>query len=143
MLVYLSREDIGVIQILIGNCDRDIFGLLELIFIFLKPNQILKVRNLFFCDIIHINLSIQRWSRWSLVFQIVFIRLEITFCIVSLLITIIIGGLRQVPLFFLFFDSGIDTYYKRILALTLSSSTMVLKIFLIVLVFFVGLVDRR
>lgn len=46
-------------------------------------------------------------------------------------------------MFFFLFDNNIDSYYKKLLALTLFLSTIMPKIFLIILDLFINLVDRR
>ena len=58
----------------------------------------------------------------------------------TFLITIVVGDLKQVFLIFSFLDSGIDTCYRKVLDLTLFLFTLALRIFLVVLVFFIGLV---
>lgn len=69
----------------------------------------------------------------------VFPWLRTLYCIVTFLITIIAGDLKHVFLVFRLFDSGVNTYYKGVLASTLSLSTMVSRIFLVVLVRFISL----
>lgn len=44
---------------------------------------------------------------------------------------------------FFFFGNNIDTYYRKVLTLTLFLFTIMPENFLVVLIFFVGLVDRR
>ena len=45
--------------------------------------------------------------------------------------------------FFLFFSNNIDIYYRKVLALILSLSTIAPKTFLVVLVFFLDLVGKK
>lgn len=110
---------------------------------FLEPNWVSKIKHLTFYDTVHINPLTQRWSRWSLVFQVIFIGFEIFLYILSLLIVIIIDDLKQVFLVFSLLDSGINTYCKSVLALTLFLFIIASRIFLVVWIFFISLVDRK
>ena len=91
--------------------------------------------------------SIWRLLRVLLVFQNVFILpwFEIFYCIITFLIAIVIGDLKQVFFVYLLLDSGIDTYCKKVLVSILFSSTMALRTSLVVLVFFIvlALMGRR
>lgn len=50
---------------------------------------------------------------------------------------------NMVEIFFFFFNNDINTYYKEILASTLFLPTIVLKTSLVVLVFFINLIDKK
>ena len=80
----------------------------------------------------------QKSSKLSLVFWVIFVFPWFgTFsCIVIYLIAIVINNLRKIFLVFLFFDSGINIYCRGILVSNLFLSTIVSKIFLVVLIFF-------
>lgn len=63
----------------------------------------------------------------------------------TFLIEIVTGDPEQVFFVYLFLNSSVNIYYKGILALILSLSTMTPKTSLVILVLFIGLtlIDRK
>lgn len=51
--------------------------------------------------------------------------------------------IEEVFFFFIFFSNDIDIYCKKLLAIILCLSIIVPKIFLIILILFIGLIDKR
>ena len=83
---------------------------------------------------IHISLSTPRLLRVSLVFWLLVLFLKKFVSKMALLFAVEVYDMGDV--FFCLFKSNIDTYYRKVLALSPSSSITMPKTFFVVLVFF-------
>ena len=69
--------------------------------------------------------------------------LKILYCIITLLIVIVAGDLGYIFLVFLFLDSGVDIYYRKIVAATLSAISASRISLVLVLLIRLVLVGRK